>query len=482
MTQLKTDTVKALSWNVGGNIVGKLFAFIISILLARILSPEEFGLMAIVMIFSMIVGLFTDFGFASAIIHHKDVSKTDLASIFYLNVFIGMFFAIIIFISADYLASFFEEEILSELIKIMSVTFIISSISIVPGTILKKQLNFKTFVISSVISNITAGSIAIIMALNDCGVYSLLAQVVIQTTINTLIIFTASKWKPVFLYSHQSIKKYFSFSSHLFLINLISKVMEEIDTVLIAKFYPIANLGVYKRAKNLRNFPVLLVIGGINSVLFPSMSKIQDDNERMKKYYAGLIHIISFILIPSCFLLIIVAKPLVLILLTDKWAAVIPYFQVLMSVGFMTALGGLNTNILSAKGETKFLLKFELIKRIVFSIVIIVSLYWGIMSMVVAVSVISAIFFIGNFYYGGKYIDYKLSHQLKILIPYLIITFIVSIISWILYMQFDSIYLQLSVPLVVGSVLYLFLSYILKVKGLKMLREEIIKPIISKMK
>jgi O-antigen/teichoic acid export membrane protein len=258
--------------------------------------------------------------------------------------------------------------------------------------------------------------------------------------------------------------------------------MQEIDSVIIAKFFPIANLGVYKRAKTLRDFPVNFIFGGVNSVLYPAMTKIQDDNKRLIKYYSGIIHILSFILVPLSFILAIIAKPVIVLLLTEKWVDVIPYFQILMPIGFTIALSGLNVNIITAKGDTKFLLKFEFFKRIIFSIVTIVSLYWGIMTFVIALSGLTLIFFFINLYYGGKYIKFTLIKQLKIIVPYFILSVGVSIVAYFTFNLFSSYWLQLIIPSVICLSLYFFISNLLNLNGYRLLINEILLPLLNKKK
>ncbi|TQI71951.1 O-antigen/teichoic acid export membrane protein [Gramella sp. Hel_I_59] len=483
MKDLKKKTLTGLGWSSAGNLVGQAMQFVVSIILARLLMPEDFGLMAMVLVFTSLAQVFMNFGFGSALIQDKNAAQEDFSTIFYLNVAIGIVLFIITFLISDLVAQFYETEIISKILRILSVTFIISSFGIIPNIILTKEIDFNKVVKVDITANFLSGLVAIILAYLDYGVYSLVAQSIMASLLRTTFIFFASRWTPSLVFEVASVKKYLNFSSNILFINIISKTLDEMDTILIGKFYPAASLGIFNRAKTLRKYPLQIIGGGINKVMYPSLAKIQDDDERLVKYYSALIHILSFLVIPVMFTLVIIAEPLILLILTEKWIEVVPIFQILCLVGFMISIGGINSNIFLTKGKSRFLLKFETVKRILFSLIILASLRFGLKGMATAIALATTLSFLANLHFPGKLIGFKFYRQLKIISFYLVIAIFSSSVALLYQFRLNEMNLlfQILIPSIQILIFYVFLVYFFKLKGFVLIMENLILPTIKKL-
>ncbi|MAY82588.1 MAG: hypothetical protein CMP59_00480 [Flavobacteriales bacterium] len=482
MKDLKKKTIAGLGWSSAGNLINQVIKFVISIFLARILMPEDFGLMAMVIVFTSLAQVFMSFGFGSALIQDKKTTQLDFSSIFFLNVGIGFTLFIITFLFSDLVGQFYGESEVGKLLRYLSITFVISSFGIIPNVILTKEIKFQKVTSAETTSILLSGITAVILAYLDFGVYSLIFQSISASVFRTVIIFLLAGWLPTLAFSIASIKKYLSFSSNIFFLNIISQTLNELDTILIGKFYPAASLGVFNRAKTLRKYPLSIIAGGLNKVLYPSLSKIQNDNVRLTKYYSSLLHVLAFLVIPIMFTLIVVAKPLIILVLTEKWIEVVPIFQILCLVGFMIPIGGINSNIFLSKGKSGFVLKFETVKRIFFSLVIVASLPYGLQGMAIGMSIATSVTFIPNLYFPGKLIGFSMIKQLKIILPYLLIATMSALIAYTYHSSLNSfdLLLQILIPSIQIFILYIGLVFVLKLKGLELVKDNIVFPLIKK--
>ena len=349
---LKQKTITGLLWSFIDTFAGQGISFIVGIILARILSPREFGLIGMITIFIAVSQSFIDSGFSSALIRKKDCSQTDYSTIFYFNLMVGIIFYVILFISAGAISSFFKEPQLYMILKVLGLGLILNAFGIIQRTILTKEINFKLQTKISLVASIGSGAVAISMALSNYGVWSLVVLTLGKVGLNSLFLWIWAKWKPLFVFSKKSFIELFSFGSKLLLSGLIDTIYRNVYYLIIGKFFSAAELGYYTRADQFQTLPSSNLNGVISRVSYPILSSIQDEPERLKSNYKKLIRSTMFLTFFLMLGLAAVAKPMVLTLIGEKWLPSVIYLQMLCFVGMQYPLHSLNLNILQVKGRS----------------------------------------------------------------------------------------------------------------------------------
>jgi O-antigen/teichoic acid export membrane protein len=358
--------------------------FVVSIVLARILMPSEFGLYGITLIFSGIANLISDGGMASSLIRTKNSNDSDYSIIFWFNVLISFILYLIIYIAAPFIADFYDKNELILLLRVVCLSIIISSFTTVHSTRLTKEMQFKKKAILSFPSLVFSGSIGIFLSLNSFGVWSLVYRDLSFSIILGILLWITSAWKPKFQFSFNKFKYHFDYGYKLLFTSLLSKLFTDSYKLIIGKFLSLNELGFFTRAKSMEELPNQIVFNTINKVLFPMLSLVQDDNEKLKKSYGQIIKLVTFLVTPFMILLFLIAKPLFVFLLTDKWLPAVPYFKILILAAIITPLQPYLLNICKVKGRSDLVLKLSLIEYffIFFSLFMIVpfgmyGLLWG---------------------------------------------------------------------------------------------------------
>lgn len=469
---LKEKTLTSLLWNFGGKSFNQLVAFVISVLLARVLLPKDFGLIAMVMIFTQVIQVFQSFGFGVALIQDRETTQKDWSTVFYFNIFTGLVLTLALFLLATPIAKFYGEEELVPITRLISFNFLISSFGIVFSTQFKKNIDFKSQMIVDNISSVVAGVIAYIMVMQDFGVYSLVAQSFVGNFINVVMLWWFSSWKPSLVFEMKSLKKFFSFSMNVMGSEMINRIFENVDTILVGKYISPVSLGYYNRAKNLRGLPLRFLTPIVGGVLFPVLSSIQDEDERIKRYYMKVIHVFAFVIIPLMLFGVVLAEPLVVVLYTEKWRAVIPMFQLLCITGFFIPLGGVMLSLLTVKGRMRFQLRFDLIKRISGFLLLLFGLQWGLYGILYVMLINQVIGYFFNIYYTGRLINFRIMEHLKIIAPYLLFSALIgALVYFLLPMLSLSLLLQLIIGMLFAVGAYFSLCYIFKLEAIRILVE-----------
>ncbi len=474
MNETRQKGTASLLWVYSGKLANQGLTFVISIILARILLPEEFGIMAIALVFLSILQVIQNFGFGFALIHHDNVTQEDWSSVFYFNIMFNLILFIISFLVAYPVSDFYNQDQLVPVIQLLSLNFIVSSLSSVHNIRFRKELNFRAREGIGLASTVVAGSVVIWLALNGWGVFSLVFQSVIRNIVMTIMFWIVSKWRPSLVFSIQSLKKYMKYSLNLLFTNIISKIFDGLDALLIGKFYSSASLGYYNRAKNLREFPVKFMSPVFSQVMFPLLSKFKDDFPRLKRYHVAILHIYSFIIPPLMLMAMALSEPFVMVVYTAKWASMIPIFQVLCFGAITNTLGGVCMNLLWILDKTSFALKFTLIKKTIITTVYIISVQFGFMEFVYTVFCVEFILYFVNIYFTGRYIAFYLPEHLKIISVYLFMALSAAITAYVVINNFEMSYSeQLIVGGIIGVVIYGSLSLLFKVRAIKDLKETV---------
>ena len=468
MKNLKQKTVKGVFWNALGKAGQLITNFTVHILLARLLLPKHFGLIAMLTIFIDVSKIFLSSGFGQSLIQKKKPVDIDYSTVFVYNLMVGLLFYIILFFIAPLISRFYDEPTLIPLTRFLASILIINAFSLVQNSIIMKKIDFKALSIINIGSMFFSGSIAVYMAFKGFGVWSLATNTVLYSLIHTILLNVKSNWKLSFKFSIDSFRELFSFGSKLLIGGLLGKIAQNIYNVIIGKAFSATALGYYNQAMKLQRLPSQNINAIIQGVTFPVLSSIQDDDARLKSAYQRILKILVFINFPLMIFLIAVSEPLIRLLLTEKWLPAVPYFRLVCIVGMLRPIQSLNINILKVKGRSGLILRLTIAKLIIAGIVISISIQWGVLFLVVGQVVISFIAYYINSYYSGLFINYGLWEQVKDVFPYAIFSSVTGLIIWGVSLFYDNgNILMLILQLITGIGIYFFLAYIFHLDAFK---------------
>jgi teichuronic acid exporter len=463
---IKHNTIRALSWSFLDAVAQKSVQFIVGIMLARLLFPEQFGLIGMLMIFMAVAQAFLDSGFGAALIQKQEVTQTDICSIFYFNILVGLVAAGLLCLAAPRIAGFYNQPILTTLTRAMSLIIVINSFGLIQETILTKQINFKTQTKVSVIASVLSGIIGVTLAVAGFGVWSLAAQQICSAFFRTICFWIFSPWRPILVFSTKSLRGMFSFGSRLLASGLINQIFENIYPLVIGKLFSANDLGLFSRADTLSQFPTRTISGMVGRVTFPVFSNMQDDPARLKRGLKKALTTLVLVNFPMMIGLAVIARPLVLVMLTEKWAACIFYVQLFCVCGLLFPLHVINLNVLQALGRSDLFLRLEIIKKVLIVINIAITWRWGISAMIYGIIAMSIIAYYLNSYYTGVLVAYSIREQLRDMFLYLIMSALMGLAIYMAnLLPFPSQWSLLMVQIIVGIVIYVCLCRIFRLKA-----------------
>lgn len=414
---LKQKTVSGLLWSFIDQFANLGVSFLTGIILARLLSPREFGLIGMITVFIAVSESFINSGFSSALIRKKNCTDTDYSTVFYFNLAAGVLFFLILYLAAPAIAGFFDEPALQLIVQVLGLILIIDSFTLIQRTILTKRVDFKLQARISIISSVISGIIAIVMAYRGFGVWSLVVQRLTKQGLNSLMLWLWNRWKPLFVFSTQSFKELFGFGSKLLVSGLIDTLYRNIYYLVIGKYFSAVELGYYTRADEFNKIPSQNLNGIIGRVSYPVLASMQDDKPRLKNNYQKLIRSTMFITFVLMLGMAAVAEPMIITLIGEKWRPSIIYLQMLSFVGMMYPLHALNLNMLQVCGRSDLFLKLEIIKKILAVPIIVIGIFFGIKMMIVGMMVNTLIAYYLNSYWSGRFIGYSFKEQVGDILP-----------------------------------------------------------------
>lgn len=428
MTSLQNKTISGMFWSLLQNVGGRGLSFIVTIILARILTPDIFGLIGMLAIFMQVSQALVIAGFNQALIQKKDVTEEDYSSVFWINLAVSIIIYGILFFTAPFIADFYHQPVLTKLTRALSIVFIINAFSYVQETRLTKEMHFKTLTIIHIPSIVVAGIISVVMAFMGFGVWSLIAMELVSRFIYTVQIWIYAKWKPLLSLNKTKVKSLFSFGGRLMLSSILDKVFQNIYLVIIGKFFPLSSVGYYQTAAKVVNTPSITLSNALNSVAFPVFSTIQDDNKRLKEGYKKIIKQLLFWVCPVFILSAVLAVPLFRFVFTEKWLPAVPYFRILCITGILYPLNAYNLNIVNVKGRSDIFLKLEIVKKAFTTIGIIIAIPYGIWVLLISQAANSIFSYFINSHYSGRFIQYPLLEQIKDILPTLLLSLGIGIL------------------------------------------------------
>ena len=473
---LKQKTMIGLFWSFADLMANHGIQFIIQILLARILLPEHFGIIGMIIVFIALSESIVDSGFTQALIRDQNTSQADYSTVFHFNLFVAIVMYVLLFISAPIISVFFEEPQLISIIRILSLVLIINSLGIIQKVMLVKNIDFRTITKVSVIAVIVSGSVTITFALLGFGVWSLVINIITMQLVQTILFWFFNKWMPSLTFSIQSFKKFFRFGYKLLLSGLIDTFYNNLYYLIIGRLYSTSQLGFYTNAVKIRDLASQSIAAAVQRVSYPILSSIQEDERRLKAGFRKIIKMSGFINFPLMVGLSAIATPLFGLLLGEKWLPSVVYFQLLCFAGMLYPLHAVNLNILQVKGRSDLFLLIEIIKKSVLTILIVVSLLFelGIIGLIGAAVLNSYISLFINTYFSAKEISYSAKEQMKDLVP----IFIISIFMGLVVFMFGKVlpltyFWLLIVQVIIGISIYILLSKLARISELGILYQMI---------
>jgi O-antigen/teichoic acid export membrane protein len=463
---LRSQAVRGLLWSFLESAGLKGVQFAVGVVLARILFPEQFGLVGMLTIFMAVAQTFIDSGFGAALIQKREATATDMCSIFYFNIFVGLVSAGILCWVAPVIADFYSQPTLTPLTWALSLILIINSFGLIQKTILAKQISFKTNTQASLVASVLSGVAGIILAATGFGIWSLVGQQILSSLFITLFLWFLCSWRPAWVFSFKSLEKMFGFGSKMLISGLLNQVFSNCYLLIIGRLFSASDLGFFTRAKTLGELPTHTLSWMVGRVTFPAFSKIQDDPARLKSGLKKALVLLVMVNFPMMICLLVIARPLVLLLLTEKWADSIPYFQLFCVVGLMFPLHLINLNVLQALGRSDLFLRLEIIKKVL--IIINVSITWqlGISAMICGMIVTSLLSYYLNSYYIGTLINYAIREQFGDFAGYLIIAALMAIgVYAVGLLSFPNLWSQLAAQLFIGMLSYIALCRLFRLSG-----------------
>ena len=462
---LKDKTLKGTAWSFVDNFITIGVTFIVNIILARILSPEEFGLIGIITIFTAVFNSIVDCGFSSALIRKNNVTDLDYNTIFIFNIVFSVVLAVFLFLSAPLVAHFFSNETLSPLLKVMSVIVIINGFAIIQRTQLVKNVNFKTQAKISLVSATLSGAIGIGMALYGFGVWSLAAQLILKQLFNTILLWIYGKWRPRLEFSVASFKELFSFGWKLLASGIIDTIWNEIYTVVIGKCYSPATLGQYSKAVQFKNLCSNNLLGVVQRVYYPILSSIKEDKERLLSVTSRITQATMFLSVVLMLGLSAASENVIVVLIGEKWLEAAKYLQIICFYGMLFPLQSINLDLLKVAGRSDIHLYLEIVKKIIGIGPLLLGIFINIEWMLWGSLIYNIINYFLNSYFVGKHVGYTTSMQLNDLYGIFGLGLIMFMLVLLVGNIFTSYLLSLVLQIVVGALVVNLGSRIFKIRS-----------------
>ena len=463
-TTLQSKVFSGLYWRFAERVGAQGVSFIVSIILARLLAPDVYGTIALVTVFTNILNVFVDSGLGNALIQKKDADDLDFSSVFYFNVAICCILYLLMFIAAPFIADFYNRDnTLTPVIRVLSLTLVISGVKNIQHAYVARTMQFKRFFFATLGGTIGAAIIGIYIAYKGYGVWALVAQQIFNTTVDTIILWITVKWRPKKMFSFERLKGLFSYGWKLLVSSLLDTGYSELRQLIIGKKYTSADLAFYNRGRAFPDLIVQNVNSSINSVLFPTMSQVQDDKTRLKEMTRRSIKTSTYIMAPLMMGMAFCADSIVRLFLTEKWMECIPYMRIFCITFMFYPIHTANLNAIKAMGRSDIFLKLENIKKLVGLALLFTSMWFGVMAMAYSLLLGTFLSMIINSWPNRKLLNYSYEDQMKDILPSIILATGMGVCVYLIqYLGLnDFITLLIQVPL--GAIIYVLFSKLFKI-------------------
>ena len=475
----KKSVIGNFIWRFAERCGAQLVTFIVSIVLARILDPKDYGTIALVTVFTTILQVFFDSGLGTALIQKKNADDLDFSSVFYFNFIVCIILYVGMFIAAPYIALFYKDTTLTPVIRVISLTIVISGVKGIQQAYVSKNMLFKRFFFSTIGGTIFSAVLGIAMAYMGYGVWALVAQQLSNTAIDTLILWLTVKWRPKKMFSYERLKGLFSFGWKLLISSLLDTAYNNLRNLIIGKLYSSSDLAFYNQGEKFPKVIVMNINASIDSVLLPTMSIEQDNPERIKQMTRRAIKTSTYVMAPLMMGLAFCAEPIVRLVLTDKWIFCIPFLRIFCITYMFWPVHTANLNAINAMGRSDWFLRLEIIKKIVGLAILLSTMWFGVMAMAYSLLLSSVLSQIINSWPNRKLLKYGYLEQVRDFAPGILLAVLMGIcVHFVEYMSLPMI-VTLVIQIVLGAIIYIVGSAILKLEEFQYLLE-MIKSIMKK--
>lgn len=423
------STLTNLSWKFAERIASQLVSFVVSIVLARILEPSDYGSIAMVMIFVTLSNVFVEGGFSSALIQKKDADKLDFSTVFYFSIVFSIFLYVILFFVAPYISRFYGDgyEILTPVLRVIGLQIIVYGANSVQQAYVSKKMMFKKFFWATLIGTIVSACIGLAMAYLDFGIWSLVGQQMAMVITNTIVLYLVTRKLPGLMFSFQRLKGLFSYGAKILGASLLVSFFLDLRSLIIGKLYSAKDLAFFDRGRQFPNLIVTNINSSVGSVLFPQMSQEQDDKIRVKQLCRNSIRFSSFVMMPLMMGMAVCAEPLIRVLLTDKWIESVPFLRLFCIIYMFYPMHTANMQAIKAIGKSGTFLMLEIIKKLLELISLLLVMKISVMAIAINMAVLTTLFTFINAYPNIKFLDYSFKEQMNDMLPSLLLSTIMAI-------------------------------------------------------
>lgn len=449
----------------------QLVAFIVSLVLARLLEPETYGIVVLISVFTAILSIFMDSGLGTALIQKKDADDVDFSTVFYFNIVMGLIFYLIMFLIAPVIASFYNNEQLSNLIRVQSLILLIGSVKNVQQAFVSRKMIFKKFFFATISGTIGAGILGVVMAYNGFGVWALIFQSLFNNTIDAIILWFTVKWRPKWKFSFIRLKSLYRFGWKLLVSALIDTVYSKLRQFVIGKIYTPLDLAFYEKGEHFPNFIVSNINSSINSVLLPAMSNYQNDILRLKEMTRKSIKVATYIMMPMMVGLAVCSENIVTLLLTEKWLPCVFFMRIFCFTFAFYPIHVANLNAIQAVGRSDIFLKLEIIKKIIGLLALIATMFVSVKAMAMSLLITSVCSQIINSWPNKKLLNYSYIEQLKDIFPQMIASVAMGCVVFCEKFIPTNIWIKLPIQIISGIIMYYGLSKLFKLDSFDYLKK-----------
>ena len=471
--RLSEKITSGVFWTFGERILAQLTSFVVSVVLARFLMPEQYGIVSLVMVFITLANVLVSNGFGESLIQKKDSNETDFSTIFWCSLAFSSLLYILMYIAAPYIAAFYHNDAIIWVFRVLSLKIPISAISTIQHAYVSKHMIFKKFFFSTLGGTLISGVIGIIMAVKGCGAWALVAQYLINTTIDTIILFITVSWRPRFIFSFQSLRELIGFSWKVTAASFINTAYGELRSLIIGRKYSSADLAFYNKGSQFPSLIIANVDTAINTVIFPAMSSVNDDIERLKSLTRRFMQMTSYVITPILVGMIVVAKPMVQFVLTDKWLPTVPFIRIMCLYWLMQPMLTANNQAIKALGRGDLCFKLEIVKKSIGVLLVLFTMNISTSAMAWSSVLLGVISVIVGMIPNTKLIHYSIGEQLSDIKGGILLSGLMgAVVYGIQFLQLP-VWVILLLQVSVGGAVYLLLSVKLMLEAYTALKDTV---------
>lgn len=467
MGELKTKTINGIAWTSIKMLSNRGLSFLFMIFMTRMLLPEDYGMVGMLVVFIAIATLFVDCGFGQALVRKENRTIVDESTVFFFNIIASLLCYLLLFFTAPLIGDFYRMHELTNILKILGLTLIISSLSSIHALIYTIELNFKVPSIIGVSSNLLAGVAGLVLAYNNFGVWSIVGQQILMALFTTVLYWFISKWRPKLVFSRKTFLEMFFFGSKLLVSRLINTVYHYISPIFIGRFYSASDLGLYTKAESITAFPASTSFGVLETVTYPVLCRFQSDKEKLTSTYRKLIRIESFVIFPIMVLIGVLAEPIMVVLFGEKWATAGIYMTLLSFPWMLVPIQCQNLNLLQVVGRSDLLLRLEILSKSLGVSMLVITLPISISAMCYGTIVTTTLCLFINTYYTSRFISLSVKNQMMDIARSLFLTIVMGAFVYFISIFFERNILKIFVGGAIGLICYLGIAWIFKMSELK---------------